>query len=70
MESLVTQNVMHASLCHMISGTFQGGYSVMSIALRRVLKGARRVKYPSQQPRENTAHHRAGWAPDDLSPLK
>ena len=26
MESLVTQNVMHASLCHMTSGTFQGEY--------------------------------------------
>ena len=32
MESFVTLNVMHASLCHMTSVTFQGGYSAMFIA--------------------------------------
>ena len=31
---------------HMTSGTFQGGYSAMFIASRRVFKGARRVMYP------------------------
>ena len=32
--------------CHsMTSGTFQGGYSAMFTASRRVLKGARRVLY-------------------------
>ena len=39
---------------HDYSGTFQGGYSARFIA-SRVLKGARRVLYPSKQPRENTA---------------
>ena len=37
MESFVTQNVMHASLCQMTSGIFQGEYSAMFIASRRVL---------------------------------
>ena len=54
MESLVTQNVMHASLCYMISSTFQGGYSAMSTASRRALLGSRRVLYPSKLLRENT----------------
>ena len=40
---------------HDYSGTFQGGYSARFTASRRVLKGARRVLYPSKQPRENTA---------------
>ena len=31
---------------HMTSGTFQGGYSAMFIASRRVLKEAKRVLYP------------------------
>ena len=48
MESLVTQSAMHASLCHMTSGTFQRGYSAMFIASKRVLFGARRVLYPSK----------------------
>ena len=34
MENLVTQNVMHAGLCHMTSGTFQGEYSAIFIASR------------------------------------
>ena len=41
MKSLVTQNVMYASLCHRTSGAFQGGYSAMFIASRRVLLGAK-----------------------------
>ena len=48
MESLMTQSTMHASLCHMTSGTFQGGCSAMFITSRRVLLGARRVLYPSE----------------------
>ena len=32
---------------HYYSGTFQGGNSARLVALRRVLKGARRVLYPS-----------------------
>ena len=48
MESLMTQNVMHASQCHMTSGTFHGGFSAMFIASRRVILGARRVLYPSK----------------------
>ena len=43
MENLVTQNVMHASLCHVTNGTFQGGYSAMFTASMRVLFRARRV---------------------------
>ena len=39
---------------HDYSGTFQGGYSARFIASRRVRKGARRVLYPSKQPKENT----------------
>ena len=48
LESLMTQNVMHASLCHML-----GEYSAMFIASRRihlearsVVLEARRVLYP------------------------
>ena len=37
MESFVTQNVMHASLCQMTSGIFQGEYSAMFIASRTYL---------------------------------
>ena len=53
MESLRTQNVIHARLCHMTNGTFQGGYSAMSIAAmsiasRRLLLEARRLLYPSK----------------------
>ena len=47
-ESLVTQNVMHASLCHMSSGTFQGRHNAMFMASRRVLLAPRRVPYPSK----------------------
>ena len=36
MESLVTQSVMHASLCHMTSGLFQGEYRAMLTASRFV----------------------------------
>ena len=43
---------------HDYSGTFQGGYSARFIA-SRVLKGARRVLYPSKQPRGNTGAHPA-----------
>ena len=56
-ESLVTQWVTTCKCyCphHMTSGTFQGGYSAMFIASRRVLKGARRVLYPPKQSREDT----------------
>ena len=42
---------MHASLPH---GNFQEGYIAMFIAPRRVLKGARRLLYPSKQPGENS----------------
>ena len=45
--SLTKCHTMHASLCHMTSGTFQGRYSAMFIASRSFL-GARRVLYPSE----------------------
>ena len=42
------QIVAHASPRCMTSGTFQGGYSAIFIASRRVLLAARRVLYPSK----------------------
>ena len=48
MESLVIQNAIHASLCHVTSGSFQGGYSAMFIASSWVTLGVRTVLNPSK----------------------
>ena len=53
----MTKKVVLASLCHMTSGTFQGGYSAMFIASRRALQGQDRFCTIQEQPRENTGHH-------------
>ena len=57
-ESLVTQCVCMQTLLPTLRDSwhcaFQGGYSAMFTASRRVLKGARRVLCPSKQPDKNT----------------
>ena len=54
MESLVTQNVMHASLCHMTSGTLSRKVQYHVYSLKEVAFGRKKGSVPFKNSLERT----------------